>query len=353
MNIEWNFKTIAIMAAAVVLFIGTNVGQYYVIWKPKINDMKVSYEERIAVLDAELQRIGPIVSVWAIKDEAEDMFAGRQITQDDLMMRELPESFVTQSLVLNPETILGKYYRIGMLPGTLLSTDMVMEDPLDDTIREYDVVASVMPIGLKVGDYIDYRIIYPLGEDYIVLPHKRVEAIHDKTIKLKMSETEIHYYQAALIDFFLQSKNGATLYLTKYLEPGIQKAATPYYAVPKNILAIMTANPNILETLNGSINDQTRKIIDAGNANVTQEVGGDIAQGRGEVSGKIDAGETEFNNLEEELREAAEQAALAEGEGLAPSEPTAPSAEPDAGVTPSDPSLPANPILEIEKGVVE
>ncbi|WP_138755939.1 SAF domain-containing protein [Paenibacillus sinopodophylli] len=383
MNFEWNIKTISIMVVAAVVLIGTNIGQYFAIWKPKISEMTFSYEQEIAGLEETLIRIGPMVNVWTVNDGLNDLFAGRQIEPEDLISRELPESFVTSSLVLNPDTIIGKYYRIGLLPGTLMSMDMVMEDPMDDTIREYDVVASVMPIGLKVGDYVDYRIVYPLGEDYIVLPHKRVEAIHDKTIKLKLSETEIHYYQASLIDYFLQTKNGATLYLTKYLEPGVQVAATPYYAVPDNILAIMTADPNIMEKVNAFLNDTSRKIIDAGQANVSQEQGSVIASGRNEISGKIDAGKTEHDNTVREAEEAAKQAqaeaqlnggaapavplpgtisvetAPSQGTGTAPSQGTGTAPSQGTGTAPSqgtgsvNTGSSGNPLLEIEKGVVE
>ena len=44
-----------------------------------------------------------------------------------------------------------------------------MAEPIEDSTREYDIVANILPIGLKEGDYIDFRIVYPLGEDYIVL----------------------------------------------------------------------------------------------------------------------------------------------------------------------------------------
>lgn len=354
------------MIALAVILVGSNLGQYLMIWKPKISDMKLSYEQHIADLQYQLEIIGPMVNVWGVRDGLNDLFPGRQIAQEDLTMRQMPESFVTQSLVLNPETIIGKYYRIGLLPGTTLSMDMVMEDPMDDTVREYDVVASVMPIGLKVGDYVDFRIVYPLGEDYIVLPRKRVEAIHDKTIKLKLSEMEIHFYQAALVDFFLNSKNGATLYLTKYLEPGIQDAATPYYAVPDNILAIIAADPNIMEKVDALINGAGRKIIDIGKSNVSTEDGSAIASGRNEISGKIDSGKTQFENAEKEAREAEAQAQLQEswsspveaapqsgGGGINSGSATGSSNTGSSSPSSYGTSPAGNPLLEIEKGVVE
>lgn len=342
MNMEWNFRTIAIIVGVVILFIITNVGQYFVLWGPKQEALKISYEDRIAILDEELARIGPMVGIWTIREGVEGIFPGKPIEEGDLDLREIPESLVTQSFVLDPESMIGKYYRIGLTGGTPLSLDFAMEDPLDDTTREYDVVSNVMPIGLKVGDYIDYRIVYPLGEDYIVLTHKRIEAINDKTIKLKLSESEIHTYQAALIDNFLNSDAGSILYLSKYLEPGIQKAAIPYYAVPKNIESIMVADPNILQKINSQINGTTRTIIETGIANVIQEDGSSISSGRSDVAGKIDGGSTELKN-EEKAQSEAEARDRMEG-GTA-----APAVESPPATTPSGES----PALDVGKGVVE
>lgn len=351
---EWNFKTIAIVAVALIVFIGTNVGQYFVIWGPKQEKLRVSYEQQVSTLQAQIDSIGPMVGIWTIRDGAEGLFPGKKIEESDLDLKEIPESLVTQSFVLDPESMIGKYYKIGLTSGTPLSLDFAMDDPMDDTTREYDVVANIMPIGLKVGDYIDYRIVYPLGEDYIVLTHKRIQAIHDKTIKLKLTEQEIHLYQAALIDYFLQTANGASLYLTKYLEPGVQKPAIPYYAIPKNIQAIMIADPNIIEQINHQLNDTTRIMIDAGLANVTDEVGAAVSSGRNEISGKIEGGsakqkDEEKARIEAEAEAGAQSGVQAEVQSQAPAVPVSPPVQ-DAPMGNSD--TPSQ-TLNIEKGVVE
>ncbi len=378
MNIEWNLKTIIIAAALAIILIGTNVGQYFVIWGPKQRALTASYDKEIGALKTKLNKIGPMVGVWTVKDGVEGLFPGKQIDPNDLDMKQIPESFINQSFILDPETIIGKYYRVGLTSGTPLSKDLVMEDPLDDTIREYDVIASIMPIGLKVGDYVDFRIVYPLGEDYIVLPRKRVEAINDKTIKFKLNEQEIHFYQAALIDYFLQVKNGSILYLTKYLEPGIQKAATQYYSVPKNILAIMIADPNIVQKINSQLNNTSRTIIDAGVAGVPQEAGQAVSSGRNEIIGKIDSGSTQLKNDEKARQDAQAQADAQAKAGLpAPKPSSSPSAtsaptsnSTNSGSTNNKPAssnstnstnsnspkkstTPDAPLLNIEKGVVE
>jgi len=345
MNVEWNWKSIVGLTLAILLFIGTNVGQYYAIWGPKQEKLKKSYEEEIATLNDVIEAYGPMVSIWTVAEGVPELYPGKAVEQSDLVSQEIPESMLNRSFILEPSTIVGKYYKLALHGGTPLSMDLVMDDPMDDTTREFDVVASILPIGLKVGDYVDYRIVYPLGEDYIVLPHKRVEAINDKTIKFKLNESEIHYYQAALIDYFLQKENGAILYMTKYLEPGLQKPATEYYAIPANIEAIMLADPNIVQKLDGPLNAETRKLIDAGVGSVTQEDGSKVANGRGEVMGKIDSGDKEAKDEEKARREAEEmQQSQQPAQQQSASQPPA---------LQQSSSVPAGTPQNVERGVVE
>ncbi|QMV40510.1 SAF domain-containing protein [Cohnella cholangitidis] len=345
MNMEWNWKTIAIVTGVVLLFLLTNVGQYFILWGPKQESMTKQFEEEKAVLQATIDEYGPMVGIWTVKEGADGLFPGKTIEETDLELREIPQSLLTRSFILDPEAIIGKYYRIGLNSGTPLSMDFVMEDPIDDTTRDYDVVANVLPIGIKVGDYIDYRIVYPRGEDFIVLTHKRIEAIHDKTMKLRMTENEIHFYQAALVDYFLQKKDGATLYMARYVEPGIQKPAIEYYAIPKNIQAIMLLDPNVSQQINGEMNAATRKIIDKAILSVTQEIGSAISSGRSEIQGKIDSGATKLENDLKALLELQAQAAM-NSEGV--QDTTQPSPDtPPAGSSSDSASF------TVEEGVVE
>ncbi|GFN30930.1 SAF domain-containing protein [Paenibacillus xylaniclasticus] len=351
LGIEWNLKNIIILSLAVILFVGTNVGQYYAIWGPKQDRMKAEYEAQVANLQAQLDAIGPMVNIWTIREGATDLYAGKQVEAGDLEVHQIPESLLNRSFVLEPQTVIGKYYKIAMTSGTPLSMDLVMEEPIEDTTREYDIIANVLPIGLRVGDYIDYRIVYPLGEDYIVLSHKRIEAINGKTLKVRLTETEIHMYQAALVDYFLQMQNGAMLYMTKYLEPGIQVPATTYYAVPKNILAIMIADPNILQMANEALNNATRSIIEKGFSDIPQEQGSKLSSGRNNMAGTVENGAVE---LENELRDKAQAEELVAqmggessvGESSPPAETTS-----SAGASPAASGDSGS--LEIGEGVVE
>lgn len=368
MRIQWNWKLLIIISVSLIILIGTNVLQYFVIWGPKEDRLIASHTQEVQALQSTLDSIGPMVEVWAVKDESQGLFPGKKIEEQDLTAKEIPESLINKSFVLDPVSVIGKYYRIAQRGGSLLSHDLVMDEPLDDTVREYDLVSTIAPVGLKAGDYVDYRIVYPRGEDYIVLPHKRVDAINGQTFKFRMNESEIHIYQAALVDYFIQKKNGATLYLTKYVEPGIQKPATEFYAVPKNIVAIMTADPNVFNKVNAQLNDKARTLIEAGMSSGEQGEYGDISSGRNEVNSKIIGGESQLQSQLKEL-ENKQQSGLPDPQASPKPEPSAaatpkasdstppsqipiPSANPAAGSSDGKP-LSNNPLLNVEKGVVE
>ncbi len=331
-----------------ILLFGTNLAQHYLVSKPREEQLTAQYLQQIAILQAKIKSIGPMVSIWTVKEGPQALQAGQAIRLDDLEMNELPESLVTQSLILDPTPVIGKYYRVGLSAGTPLTWDVVMDDPIDDTTRDYDIVANMMPIGLKPGDYIDFRIVYPLGEDFIVLPHKRVEAINGKTFKLKLNETEIHFYQATLVDYFLQVDRGAMLYLTKYVEPGTQKAASPYYAVPKNILAIMEADPNIAKKINARLNDDFRSHVESAVNGVSDEAGQAVLSGRSQMMSEIDSGQSEYRN-ESGKQEDARQQVQDQIDLGTPGPSSAPQTDSSVSASPS----PAIPTSIFEEGVVE
>lgn len=300
MSINW--KVVAFGVAAFVVIAGTNAGQF-ALWKQSEKKVKAQYDEKVIVLQSTIDAIGPTTGVWVVKEGNTAIFAGKEITIEDLEIREVPVSFLNDTYILDPSEVVGNYYKVALQPGSPLLQDLVMRTPMDDTTRYYDIVTSLLPVGIKVGDYVDLRLVYPLGEDYIVLSHKRIEELNARTVKVKLDETEINMYQGSLVDHYLQKEQGSQMYLTEYVEPGVQKEAERYYAVPKNILAVITANPNIVEKLNATLNNATRGIIDKSMKDITDEIGQKINSGRNDQSSKINEGVTEVENKRQEVQD--------------------------------------------------
>lgn len=137
--------------------------------------------------------------------------------------------------------------KIDVPAGTIVTKDMIAEvdDQVTDTqrIQEYNMI--VLPSQLVNGDYIDIRISLPNGQDYIVLPKKKVLGTNESTIWLKVSEEEILTLNNAIVEAY--TITGSKLYAIQYVEPGLQDKSISTYTVSAAVLNLINTNPNITE----------------------------------------------------------------------------------------------------------
>lgn len=259
---------------------------------------------QIATLNANLDAIGPIVTCYTVQSAT---FPGQEITEDLIVEQSIPSSFKNDSFA-TIEDLVGLYSKVAITPGTPITKDMVMSEEVIDSLREVDISGNRWPIGLKEGDYVDLRITYPRGEDFIVLSHKRVMSITEQTLKVHMTEEEQQLYQAALVDYYLSRSYGGDLYLTKYVEPGIQEDAAVYYSVPSNIEAVCRKDPNIIDLAQVTVENTLRDMINAARAEFPDgdNSGSEIKGGRDELNGKVNS-DFSIYEVEEEKREQEEQ----------------------------------------------
>lgn len=299
--------TVVVVIIAILL---TNVMQFFV-WRSVHNNTIAGYEQQISTMKTTLASVGELVNVYTVKTGV-DIYPGKDIQQEDLEPVSIPSSFVRDSYIMDPSECIGKLYKIKLEPGTPLTKDLMMDKDIDDTSRDMDIIADSWPVALKVGDYVDLEITYGMGEKYIVLSHVRINAINAKTLKVTLNGTERYMYSAMLVDYFINRGKGTTINFVKYVEPGVQEAAKEFYAVPKNIVAVITADPNILDKVSGGLNTKLRGMIDAAikSTKAESQMFNDIAGGRNEVSGKIGTAVTEAEQKEKAAREKAEYEAL-------------------------------------------
>lgn len=208
------------------------------------------FEGEIAQLTATLDALGPNVTCYTVTEEFSNHYenntAGQILTDSALQPIEVPSSLVGTSYVTSTTDIVGKYCKVNIEPGTPITYDLLMGELYDDTLRDVDITVNSWVVGMREGDYVDIRFTLPFGEDYIVLSHQRVQGISDRTIKMYLTEEEQHIYQSALVDYYLNADNGARIYLTKYVEPGVQQEAQAYYAPRAEVETMMRTDPNIV-----------------------------------------------------------------------------------------------------------
>ena len=262
-------KILVILLFLITLGAG-GFGTYYFYseYQATLSD-KLILSAQNAQLQSELATIGEMVTVYTVGKEVE---SGRVIQASDLVTMTIPKSSVVSTTVTQPKQIVGLYWKVDLEPGTVLTSDLVMSGDFTETIYEQDMTFDYLPLGLSVGDYVDIRITFPYGETYYIMTHKRIEQIvlNNSTVKFYVTAAEQALWVSALKDLALHREEGMSIYITKYVEPGIQDSMIAYYPVRAEVASSIKDNPNI-PNLNAIVNTTLRNKIDAFLANSNEE----------------------------------------------------------------------------------
>ncbi len=211
----------------------------------------------ISKKDEELTELKGKQSTVAVA--AVDFESGAEITSSDLK-QQVVQTTMVKSEMLTAADLPGvsedesgeesevKYYtKINIPAGTIITKDMIYEEGYettdDERVQSYGVF--VLPYDLKNGDYVDLRIQIPSGEDYIVLPKKKIEGCTADIIWIKVSEEELLTLNCAIMESWIMT--GSKLYAIKYSEPGMQNKAKQTYPISVEILNQITNDPNVVE----------------------------------------------------------------------------------------------------------
>lgn len=180
------------------------------------------------------------VSVYAT---TEDVKAGGDVDLEKVSTIEIPKSSVPENAVTDESDLEGKQYKIGLKANSYITKDMLIDYKLNNNQRTLDIVMSETPIGIEVGDYVDVRIAFPEGQDYIALSHKKVVGISNNTLKLIVVEHDFYRYESMKTDMALYDTT--KIYASTYVEAGIQKSAKNYYPVRFNLAKQSLRDPNM------------------------------------------------------------------------------------------------------------
>jgi len=305
-------KTIIIIILIIAVLAGSGAGIFFTVrafnsQKDEITEL----EDEIDTLLWQIEAYGQEVDCYKIKPGVE-IKHGTEFRLEDIEVMVLPESMLTDQYVTEPQFLLGCIYRIDVGPETPLVWDLFTSEEIEQTDRYYDIVADVFPVEPQVGQYYDLRIVMPKGQDYVVLSKKRVINFYNSAIRVKLDEEEIHQYQSALVDTFVNP--GTYLYVTTYIEPNMQKQATSYYPVGNFVMQIMELDPNIVKLAEQDIVLKRRAIFEAGlneSAVSPDEIAGQIVAGRSEQVSRLNTAAQ--NVLQQKEREEAAARAAEEG----------------------------------------
>ena len=168
--------------------------------------------------------------------------------------------------------------KVDLNPGTILTTDLTYEnEPIRNDLRSEEFNVITLPSQLQTGEYIDIRLRTPEGRDLIVVSHKEVTipeygdgTISTNNILINMSEEEILMMSSAIVEAY--KMEGAMLYATRYVEPGLQTAAITTYVPSDEVEALIRTDRNIVQEAKNALNqliDNNRDLVRPGIENAT------------------------------------------------------------------------------------
>ena len=177
------------------------------------------------------------VTVYTLNKDVE---SGDQVTEADFTMTQVTNATAPTDYLTPSDLGTNMIAKISMTRGTVLSKEMIY---IDETVTGNDVRKEeynmfVLPTDLVTGDYVDVRLIFPNGTNYIVVSKKKVEIPNiagvdsTDTISMELSEDEINTISNAIVEAF--KVDGAKLYVNKYTDPGLQ------------VMDLINSNPNIV-----------------------------------------------------------------------------------------------------------
>ena len=212
-------------------------------------------------------KIVPENTYSSLSDEEKNMMLETEVTQYIVRNNEnceiLYDEDLDQYYILVPNTdnnytkemleTMPLIAKIDLYANTVITPEMFSEGQLtSDDVRTQEYNVIVQQSQLATGDYIDVRLRLPDGQDLIVVSHKEITIpeLDDGTLSttsmlMNLSEEEILMMSCAIVESY--QMNGSMLYATKYVEPGIQDAATPTYLPNEETIVLINNDPNIVQ----------------------------------------------------------------------------------------------------------
>lgn len=224
-NRKWKRQGIIFFWVALILLGAVIVGGLFV-----FKTMEASYKVEIAELEQKIDDNTKTFYVTTV-----DIKFGEIITQDKVRIETNLLGYPTDSFTADD---IGSVAIVDVPVGTILLKPMCEAVVKEASEREVEYSCFYVGQNIVVGDYIDIRIRFQTGEDFVILPKKRVEklSLSNATCFLMVNELEIQRMASAIVDV---AEYDAVMYCNVYPQPEIQEAAETNYPARVEIDRLM------------------------------------------------------------------------------------------------------------------
>lgn len=171
-----------------------------------------------------------------------DIPAGTEINKDNAVPTTVFSDM--DDFVYMGEDGLGKIATADIFAGQNICANMVGDD-LAFSLRECEYALLTLSNNLSTNDFVDIRIMYPNGENYVVLSKKCIQSIdlENNAAMFWLAEDEIMDMSSAIVDTYLHK--GTILYTTKYIQDAQEELQRSYQPSADCMVAIAN-DPNIV-----------------------------------------------------------------------------------------------------------
>ncbi|MEE0128061.1 MAG: hypothetical protein UE116_07205 [Clostridia bacterium] len=290
----------------------------------KAQDAAKAAERTVYVVSTDVAS-GSGIQVSAIDGDTERT---ANVSQEVADNKVVPENFATASDFYTDESLSQArsdlVAKIDLKEGTILTKDMLTtsSEQVTNDLRKQEYNMLSLPTDLVSGDFVDVRIRFGNGQDYIIAAKKQVTiptiagAPAEGVININLSEDETIAMSSAIIETY-QLKT-AEMYVSRYTDPGMQVAAIPTYPVNAEALNLMDSNPNLLEEAKKAIASRYNRNLREQFIN-SQINSVDAEDRQSNLETSVEEHITQQKELRQKYLQSLEDAAAAEAEAAAAS----------------------------------
>lgn len=182
-----------------------------------------------------------------------DVKSGQEITADMLSpintySNLIPQNYIDSTIVANVGNGKKVIAKVDLYKNTILTASTVTteENTVTKDVRTMEYNMLTLPINLTIGDYVDIRITFPDGQDFIVIAKKEIKNIQGNTVTFDMSEADIVMLNSAIVESYIMK--ASNIYIAKYVEPGMQEKAANTYVPTAEVIRLIETDSNIVST---------------------------------------------------------------------------------------------------------
>lgn len=182
-----------------------------------------------------------------------DVKSGQEITADMLSpintySNLIPRNYIDSTIVANVGNGKKVIAKVDLYKNTILTASTVTteENTVTKDVRTMEYNMLTLPINLTIGDYVDIRITFPDGQDFIVIAKKEIKNIQGNTVTFDMSEADIVMLNSAIVESYIMK--ASNIYIAKYVEPGMQEKAANTYVPTAEVIRLIETDSNIVST---------------------------------------------------------------------------------------------------------